>query len=54
MADAAQRQRRLAAKAARRKAVVAGKRTLEAASSSLVGRIRVAAKGPAKQPTLHC
>ena len=45
MADAAHRQRRLAAKAARRKAVVAGKRMLEASSSSLVGRIRVAAKG---------
>jgi len=46
MSDAAQRQRRLAAKAARRKAVVAAKRMLEAASSSLPGRIRVAAKGP--------
>jgi hypothetical protein len=46
MSDAAQRQRRLAAKAARRKAVVAAKRMLEASSSSLVGRIRVAAKGP--------
>ncbi len=45
MADAANRQRRLAAKAARRKAVVGGKRLLEASSSSLVGRIRVAAKG---------
>src|SRR3954470_1751835 len=45
MADAAHRQRRLAAKVARRKAVVAGKRMLEASSASLVGRIRVAAKG---------
>jgi hypothetical protein len=45
MADAAHRQRRSAAKVARRKAVVAGKRMLEASSASLVGRIRVAAKG---------
>jgi hypothetical protein len=45
MAGAAHRQRRLAAKAARRKAVVAAKKMLEASSSSLVGRIRVAAKG---------
>jgi len=46
MADAAQRQRKLAAKAARRKAVVAGKKKLEVSSASLVGRIRVASKGP--------
>jgi hypothetical protein len=45
MADAARRQRQLAAKAARRKAVVAGQRMLGASSSSLVGRVRVAAKG---------
>ena len=46
MADAAQRQRKLAAKAARRKAVVAEKKKLEMSSASLVGRIRVASKGP--------
>jgi len=46
MADAAQRQRKLAAKAARRKAVVADKKKLEVSSASLVGRIRVASKGP--------
>lgn len=45
MADAVQRQRKLAAKAARRKAIVAGKKMLEVSSTSLVGRIRVAAKG---------
>jgi hypothetical protein len=46
MANAAQRQRKLAAKAARRKAVVAGKKKLEVSSASLIGRIRVASKGP--------
>ena len=46
MADAAQRQRKLAAKAARRKAVVAEKKKLEVSSASLVGCIRVASKGP--------
>jgi hypothetical protein len=46
MADAAQRQRKLAAKVARRKAVVAENKKLEVASASLVGRIRVASKGP--------
>jgi hypothetical protein len=46
MANAAQRQRKLAAKVARRKAVVAGKKNLEVSSASLVGRIRVASKGP--------
>ena len=46
MADAALRQRKLAAKAARRKAVVADKKKLEVSSASLVGRIRVASKGP--------
>ena len=45
MADAAQRQRKLVAKAARRKAIVAEKKMLEASSTSLVGRIRVATKG---------
>jgi hypothetical protein len=46
MANAAQRQRKLAAKAARRKAVVAGKKKFEVSSASLIGRIRVASKGP--------
>jgi hypothetical protein len=46
MADAAQRQRKLAAKAAHRKAVVAEKKKLEVSSASLVGRIRAASKGP--------
>jgi hypothetical protein len=50
MVDAAQRQRNLAAKAARRKAVVAEKKKAEASSASLAGRIRVAAKGP----IVHC
>ncbi len=45
MADAAQRQRKLVAKAARRKAIVAEKKMLEVSSTSLVGRIRVATKG---------
>ena len=45
MRNAAQNQRRLAAKTARRKAVVTQKRSLEASSTSLVGRVRVAAKG---------
>ena len=45
MADAAQRQRKLAAKAARRKAVVAEKKKFEVSSVSLVGRIRLASKG---------
>ncbi len=45
MADATQRQRKLAAKAARRKAIGAGKKMLEVSSTSLVGRIRVATKG---------
>jgi len=46
MTDAAQRQRQLAAKAARRKAVVATKKKSEVMAASLVGRIRVASKGP--------
>jgi hypothetical protein len=46
MADAAQRQRKLAAKAAHRKVVVAEKKKLDVTSSGLVGRIRVASKGP--------
>jgi hypothetical protein len=46
MADAAQRQRKLAAKAARRKAVVAERKKLEVWSASLAGRVRVASKGP--------
>lgn len=46
MANAAQRQLKLAAKAARRKAIVAGKKKLEVSSASLIGRIRVASKGP--------
>lgn len=45
MVNAAQRQRKLAAKAARRKAVVAQKKKFEVSSASLVGRIRVASKG---------
>ncbi len=45
MADAAQHQCKLVAKAARRKAIVAGKKMLEVSSTSLVGRIRVATKG---------
>jgi len=45
VADAAQRQRKLAAKSARRKAVVAGKRNLGALPTSLAGRIRIASKG---------
>ena len=49
MADAAQRQRKLAAKAARRKAAAAEKKT-EGSSTSLAGRIRMAAKGP----IVHC
>jgi hypothetical protein len=48
--DAAQRQRNLASKAARRKAVVAEKKKAEASSVSLAGRIRVAARGP----IVHC
>ena len=50
MADAAQRQRKLAAKAARRKAAVAEKKKTEGSSASLAGRIRVAAQGP----IVHC
>lgn len=50
MADAAQRQRKLAAKVARRKAAVAEKRKAEGSSTSLAGRIRMAAKGP----IVHC
>ena len=46
MVDAAQRLRRMAAKAARRKVVVAGKRKLELSATSLAGRVRLAAKGP--------
>jgi hypothetical protein len=46
MADAAQRQRKIAAKAARRKTVVAEKKKLETPSVGVVGRIRVASKGP--------
>jgi len=44
--DAARRQRKLAVKAARRKAVVAEKKKFEVSSAILVGRIRVASKGP--------
>jgi hypothetical protein len=50
MADAAQRQRKLAAKAARRKAAVAEKKKKEGMSTSLAGRIQMAAKGP----IVHC
>jgi hypothetical protein len=46
MGDAAQRQRQLAAKAARRKAAVTEKKKAEGSSASLAGRIRMAAKGP--------
>lgn len=45
MADAAQRQRKLAAKAARRKAIASEKKMLGVSPTSLVGRIRVATKG---------
>src|SRR3954468_19481269 len=50
MADAAQRQRKLAAKAARRKAAVAERKKTEGSSASLAGRVRMAAKGP----IVHC
>ena len=50
MADAAQRQRKLAAKAARRKAAVAEKKKKEGSSTTLAGRIRMAAMGP----IVHC
>ncbi len=46
MADVAQRLRRMAAKAARRKAVVAEKKKLEARPISLAGRVRLASKSP--------
>src|SRR5208337_2598135 len=46
MADAAQRQRKLAAKVARRKAVVAENKKFAVSLTSLVGRVRVASKGP--------
>ena len=45
MANAAQRQRKLAAKAARRKEVVAEKKKQEIASTSLPARVAVASKG---------
>jgi hypothetical protein len=45
MIPAAKRQRQLAAKAARRKTVVAGQNRPDQSPSSLSGRIRVAAKG---------
>jgi hypothetical protein len=47
--DAAQRQRKLAAKAARRKAVIAEKKKLGVSSASLVGRVRTASNGPIVQ-----
>jgi hypothetical protein len=50
MADAAQRQRKLAAKLARRKAVVAEKRKVGVLPTGLAGRIRVASKGR----VIHC
>jgi hypothetical protein len=46
MSDAAQRQRRLAVKAARRKAVVAEKKKQDPASLGLAGRVRYAATFP--------
>ncbi len=46
MADAAQRQRRLAAKAARRKAIVTDKKKLGLSAVGLAGRVRLAAKNP--------
>jgi hypothetical protein len=52
MVDAAQRQRKLAAKAARRKAVVAEKKKLETVSSSLAGRVKGASKGPIVRCTM--
>jgi hypothetical protein len=45
MADAAQRQRKLAAKAARRKQVVAQRKKTEAVVSSVPARVRLAAQG---------
>jgi len=45
VADAAQRQRKLAAKVARRTAVLAERKKLETSSGSLAARIRVASKG---------
>jgi hypothetical protein len=45
MQTAAQRQRKLAAKTARRKAVLAGKKVLETSLTSLAGRVSVATKG---------
>jgi hypothetical protein len=50
MLNAAQRQRKLAAKVAKRKAVVAQKRKAEAGQASLGGLVRLAAKGP----IVHC
>jgi len=52
MVDAAQRQRKLAAKAARRKAVVAEKKKQEKLGSGLAGQVRVAAKGPIVRCTM--
>jgi len=48
--DAAQRQRKLAAKAARRKAVVAEKKKLAMLGGNSAGQVKVAAKGP----IVHC
>jgi hypothetical protein len=50
--DAAQRQRKLAARAARRKAVVAEKKKLAILESSSDGRIKLAAKGPIVRCTM--
>jgi hypothetical protein len=52
MVDAAQRQRKLAAKAARRKAVVAEKKKLATLGSSSGGQIKAAAKGPIVRCTM--
>lgn len=46
MAHSVQHQRRKAAKAARRKAIVAEKQKLELSTVSLAGKVRAAAKGP--------
>jgi len=50
MANAAQRQRKLAAKVARRTAVLAEKKKQEATAGSLAGRVRVASRGE----VVHC
>lgn len=50
--DAAQRQRKLAAKAARRKAVVTEKKKAELLGGSVTSQIRVAAKGPIARCTM--